>query len=104
MELMRAENLIDLKKHNSARYATVVGHGRQRGISTCVSMFPQEQSAEGVQRLQCVAKDHFTSTYPDGKAVHSLALRFASTRQAQTARDRIIEEHKGGAWPPFVVA
>ncbi len=95
----------------------MVGHGGQPGISTCVSIFPQEQSVEGVQRfadrrqgralrrrLQYVDKEQFSSKCPDGHTVHSLKLRFASTRQAQAARYRIVEEHKGGVMPPFVVA
>ncbi len=30
-----------------------------------------------------------------------MSLEFSSTQQAQLARQRIIEEHKGVEWPPF---
>ncbi len=55
-------------------------------------------------RVQYVDKEIFTTTLLDAKDAYCLALRCASKSQARTARDPIIEEHKCGAWPPFVVA
>ena len=40
----------------------------------------------------------------DDRPGHSILLKFGSKRQAQDARERIIEEHIGGDWPPFGVA
>ncbi len=37
------------------------------------------------------------------KDVQSLVLVFTSQSEAPAARDRILEEHRGGAWPTFAV-
>ncbi len=87
-ELLRAKNLNDLQKQNSAKYKVVVGNGRQPGITTCVSIFPQEQSAEGVEhlsnhrnvwallrRLRSLDYGRFWTEYPDGRIVHHQTLR-----------------------------
>ncbi len=35
--------------------------------------------------------------------IHFISLKFPSKQQSNLARKRIIEEHKGLAWPPFAV-
>ncbi len=85
----------------------------QHALRTCAPRTsPTNPSAAIWQRRQTteiqpgkVKKEIFTTTLPKvGKVVYCMALRIASKSQARTARDRIMEEHKGGAWPPFVVA
>ena len=113
---LRDADLASLQRHNDALYASVVGLKEERS-STCLAIFPQEQSKEGVdrfkgrrivrvtlRRLRCTGEKSFNSELKGGKTVHYLVLRFASKTQAEAARDRIMEEHRGGAWPPFVVA
>jgi hypothetical protein len=114
---LRCADLTDLKKQNDASFASVFGQFGQPGSSKCVSIFPQEQSSEGVQRfahkrlvrallrrLPCVDKEYYRTLLPCGKTVHNLSMAFATKSEAWAAHARILEEHKGGDWPPFVVA
>jgi hypothetical protein len=114
---LRRADLTDLKMQNDASYASVFGQFGQPGSSMCVSIFPQEQSRKGVlrfahrgpvrallRRLPFVDKEHYRTVLPCGKTVHSLSMAFATKSEAWAARARILEEHKGGDWPPFVVA
>ena len=114
---LRGADLTDLKKQNDASCASVFGQFGQPGSSMCVSIFPQEQSRKGVlrfahrrpvrallRRLPYVDKEHYRTLLPCGKTVHSLSMVFATKGVAWAARARILEEHKGGDWPPFVVA
>ncbi len=111
--LLREADLGGLTKHNAALYRNVFGNTVHPRGSACLSILPQEQSAAGVERfanrrmvrallrrLPYVEKEQFVSTLTSGKPVHSLVLRFTSQSEARAARDRILEEHRGGAWPP----
>ncbi len=67
--------------------------------------FVDRRQVRATQRcLQYVDSEHFKTTLACGKPAHYLVLQFASKIEARAARDRIIEEHKGGDWPPFFAA
>ncbi len=114
---LRGADLTDLKKQNDSSYASVFGQFGQPGSSKCVSISPQEQLRKGVwrcayrrpvrallRRLPYVDKELYRTVLPCGKTVHSLSIAFATKSEAWAARARIMEEHKGGDWPRFVVA
>ncbi len=50
--LLRAQHFNDLKTQNWAQYTIVVRNGRQLSPATWVCIFPQELSAEGLERFQ----------------------------------------------------
>ena len=96
----------------------VVGNRIQPGKSTGLKIFPHAQSEReeitrfwSLEAVQAVMYDlpglnHVIvdTAKEDDRTVHSQLLKFGSKRQAQEARQRIIEEHTGGDWPPFGVA
>ena len=56
------------------------------------------------RQFRCLYRGTCHTTHPDGRIVHHLSMRFESLSRARSARDRIVEEHKGGTWPLFAVA
>jgi hypothetical protein len=114
--LLREADLGGLIKHKEALYRNLSGNCAKPGSTACLCILPQEQSKAGVERfanmrivlallrhLPYVQKQTVKAMFPGGKNIYSLVLRFTSQSEAQAARDRILEEHRGGAWPTFAV-
>ena len=83
-------------------------------LPACVSIFPQDQTEDGIKRLMrnpCVYKVLRKLKAPDSgsfgtprdgrRTLHQVVFKFPTKGLAKRARDRILEEQ--GVWPTFAV-
>ncbi len=56
-----------------------------------------------MHHVKPLANGYFNPTFPDGCISYQVMFKFWPERQAQLARDRMLQEQKGGDWPPFAV-
>ena len=99
-----------LERQNAASRASM-RLGPEAALSTCVSIFPQDQSDQGtwhfadgrgwrrrVRRLKPIEEAYFDPTHDD--CCYQLTLMFSTTQQAKQARDRILArtEEISAAW------
>jgi hypothetical protein len=114
VEQLRRADTAALDLQNAASRASM-RLDPEAALSTCVSIYPQDISHQGIYRfewgrgwrrlvrgLKPIEQAHFKPYKYD--CCYQLTLKFSTTQQAKQTRDRFLEGRHGGDWPPFAVS
>jgi hypothetical protein len=117
VDQIRVEDMAAYQLQNTANYASL-DMGPEPKPSPYVMIFPQDQSENGTERfmrrrgvkkllrhLKPLKLEHMSIdvTRPPLRIAYWISLKFVTKGLAKLAHSRILEEQKGGDWPPFAV-